>query len=126
VEADGYLTAITSVVIEPDETYTQNFSLTPTTTEPTQGPHIELWQLGAASLAIIGATTLFLLWRSRRGYLKEIKKTEYKNTLEIARLETRLRELDNLLHKGLLSKEKYETLRREAEDELAKIRSLKS
>lgn len=126
VEADGYLTAITSVVMEPDETYTQDFSLTPTTTESTQGPHIELWQLGAASLAIIGAAALFLLWRSRRGYLKEIKKTEYKNTLEIARLETRLKELNNLLHKGLLSKEKYETLRREAEDELAKIRSLKS
>ena len=126
VEAEGYITANTSVVIEPNETYTQNFSLMPTTTEPTQGPHIELWQLGAASLAVIGAVALFLLWRSRGGYLKEIKKAEYKNTLEIIRLETGLRELDNLLQKGLLRKEKYETLRREAEDELARIRSLKS
>jgi hypothetical protein len=126
VEADGYITANTSVVIEPNETYTQDFSLTPTTTEPTQRLHIELWQLGAASLAVIGAVALFLLWRSRKGYLKEIKKAEYKNTLEIARLETRLKELDNLLQKGLLSEEKYEILRREAEDELARIRSLKS
>ncbi len=125
VEADGYITANTSVIIEPNETYTQNFSLKPKT-EPTQRLPIELWQLGAAFLAIIGAIALFLLWRSRRGYLKEIKKAEYKNTLEIARLETRLKELDNLLQKGLLSKKKYETLRREAEDELARIRSLKS
>ena len=126
VEASGYITAQTSVVAEPDETYTQNFVLTPETTEPLQRIPIELWQLGAASLTVIGATALLLLWRSRKGFLREIKKTEYKNTLEIVRLEASLKKLDNLLQKGFLSKERYETLRREAEDELARIRSLKS
>lgn len=125
VEASGYITAQTSVVAESAVTYIQNFSLTPETTEATQHFPIELWQLGAASLTIIGATTLFLLWRSRNSFLKEIKKTDYKNTLEIARLEASLKELDNLLQKGFLSKERYETLRRETEDELARIRSLK-
>ncbi|UCC58870.1 MAG: carboxypeptidase regulatory-like domain-containing protein [Candidatus Bathyarchaeum sp.] len=126
VEASGYNTAQTSVVVGSDETYIQNFSLTSQTTEPTEHYPIELWQLGAGALTATGATALFLLWRSRRGYLKEIKKTEYKNTLEIVRLEASLKELDNLLQKGLVSRERYETLRRETEDELARIRSLKS
>jgi len=126
VEASGYNIAQTSMVIEPDETYTQNFSLTPETTEPTQHFPIELWQLGAGALTVIGAIALLLLWRSRKGFLKEIKKTDYKNTLEIVRLKASLKKLDNLLQKGFLSKERYETLRREAEDELARIRSLKS
>ena len=126
VEASGYITAQTSVVLEPAETYTQDFSLTPETTVPHQRIPIELWQLGAGSLTVIGATALLLLWRSRRSFLREIKKTEYKNTLEITRLEASLKKLDNLSQKGLLSKEKYESLRRKAEDELAKIRSLKS
>ncbi len=126
VEASGYIIAQTSVVAEPDETYTQNFSLTPETTVPPQRIPIELWQLGAASLAVIGATALLLLWRSRRGFLREIKKNEYKNTLEIVRLEASLKKLDSLLQNGFLSNERYETLRREAEDELARIQSLKS
>ncbi|MDH5691460.1 MAG: hypothetical protein OEY81_08540, partial [Candidatus Bathyarchaeota archaeon] len=67
-----------------------------------------------------------LLWRSRRHYLKEIKKTEYKNTLETVRLEANLKKLDNLLEKGFLSKERYENVRREIEDELARIRNLRS
>jgi hypothetical protein len=126
VEASGYNTAQTSVVLEPDETYTQNFSLTTKTTEPPQRIPIELWQLGAGSLTVIGATALLLLWRSRRHFLKEIKKTEYKNTLEIVRLEANLKKLDNLLQKGFLSKERYETVRRKIEDELARIRNLRS
>ena len=126
VEASGYNTAQTSVVLEPDETYTQNFSLTPETTVPPQRFPIELWQLGAGSLIVIGATALLLLWRSRRSFLKEIKKTEYKNTLEIFRLEANLKKLDNLLQKGFLSKERYENVRREIEDELARIRNLRS
>jgi hypothetical protein len=126
VEASGYITAQTSVVAESNVTYIQNFSLTPETTEPTQHFPIEMWQLGAGALTVIGAIALLLLWRSRRGFLKEIKKTEYKNTLEIVRLEASLKELDNLLQKGFVSKERYETLRRETEDELARIRSLKS
>jgi len=123
VEASGYNITQTSVVVEPDETYTQNFSLTPKTTVPPQRIPIELWQLGAVSLTVIGATALLLLWRSRKSFLKEIKKTEYKNTLEIVRLEASLKKLDNLLQKGFLSKERYETLRREAEDELARIQA---
>ncbi|MCW3976895.1 MAG: carboxypeptidase-like regulatory domain-containing protein [Candidatus Bathyarchaeota archaeon] len=126
VEASGYITAQASVVVEAAVTYIQNFSLTPETTEPLQRIPIELWQLGAVSLAVIGATALLLLWRSRKSFLKEIKKTEYKNTLETVRLEANLKKLDNLLQKGFLSKERYETVRREIEDELARIRSLKS
>lgn len=126
VEASGYITSQTSVVAESAVTYIQNFSLTPETTEPTQHFPIEMWQLGAGALTAIGATALFLLWRSRRGYLKEIKKTDYKNTLEVVRLEASLKELDSLLQKGFVSKERYETLRRKTEDELARIRSLKS
>lgn len=126
VEASGYITAQTSVVAEPAKTYTQNFLITPKTTVPPQRIPIELWQLGAVSLTVIGATALLLLWRSRKSFLKEIKKTEYKNTIEIVRLEASLKKLDNLLQKGFLSKERYETLRREAEDELARIQSLKS
>lgn len=126
VEASGYITAQTSVVAESNVMYIQNFALTPETTEPTRHFTIEMWQLGAGALTAIGATALLLLWRSRRGYLKEIKKTEYKNTLETVRLEASLKELDNLLQKGFVSKERYETLRRETEDELARIRSLKS
>jgi hypothetical protein len=126
VEASGYNIAQTSVVLEANETYTQNFSLTPKTTEPTQRFPIEIWQLGVGSLIIIGATALLLLWRSRRHFLKEIKKTEYKNTLETVRLEANLKKLDNLLQQGFLSKERYETVRRKIEDELARIRNLRS
>ena len=126
VEASEYIIAQTSVVVEPAEKYTQNFSLTHETTVPPQRIPIELWQLEVGSLTVIGATALLLLWRSRKSFLKEIKKTEYKNTIEITRLEASLKELDNLLQKGFLSRERYETLRREAEDELARIRSLKS
>jgi hypothetical protein len=126
VEASGYIIAQTSVILEADETYTQNFALTPKTTVPPERIPIELWQLGAASLTVIGATALLLLWRSRKSFLKEIKKTEYKNTLEIVRLEANLKKLDNLLQKGFLSKERYEAVRREVENELARIQSLKS
>jgi len=126
VEASGYIIAQTSVVVESAETYTQNFSLTPETTVPPQRFPIEIWQLGVGSLIIIGATALLLLWRSRRHFLKEIKKTEYKNTLEIVRLEANLKKLDNLLQQGFLSKERYETVRRKIEDELARIRNLRS
>ena len=126
VEASGYITIQTSVVAEPDETYTQNFSLTPKNIMPPQSSPVELWSLGAVSLTVIGATALLLLWRSRKGFLREIKETDYRNTLEIVRLETSLKELDNLLQKGFMSKERYDTLRGEAEDELARIRRQKS
>jgi hypothetical protein len=130
VEAAGYVTAQTSVITEPAETYTQNFALTAENDEPEPPPQqpdqIELWQLVAAAVSAVGAAVLFLLWRSRKGFLREIKETDYRNTLEIVRLESRLEELDNLLQKGFVSKEKYEALRKEAEDELARIRKTKS
>jgi hypothetical protein len=126
VEASGYTIAQTSVVAEPDETCTQNFSLTPQNDVPPQSIPVELWSLGAVSLTVIGATAVLLLWRSRKGFLREIKETDYRNTLEIVRLETSLKELDNLLQKGFVSKEKYATLRGEAEDELTRIRRQKS
>jgi len=126
VEASGYTIAQTSVVAEPAKTCTQNFSLTPKNDVPPQSIPVELWWLGAVSLTVIGATALLLLWRSRKGFLIEIKETDYRNTLEIVRLETSLKELDNLLQKGFVSKERYDTLRGEAEDELTRIRRQKS
>ncbi len=126
VEASGYTIAQTSVVAEPAKTCTQNFSLTPKNDVPPQSIPVELWSLGAVSLTVIGATAVLLLWRSRKGFLIEIKETDYRNTLEIVRLETSLKELDDLLQKGFVSKEKYTTLRGEAEDELTRIRRQKS
>jgi hypothetical protein len=126
VEASGYTVAQTSVVAEPAKTYTQNFSLTPKTNMQPQRIPVEHWLLGAGSLTAIGATALFLLWRSRRSFMREIKETDYRNTLETVRLESSLKELDNLFQKGFVSKERYETLRGEAEDELARIRRPKN
>ncbi len=126
VEASGYITVQTSVVAEPAKTCTQNFSLTPKDNILAQSSSVELWWLGAVSLTVIGATALLLLWRSRKGFLREIKETDYRNTLEIVRLETSLKELDNLLQKGFVSKEKYDTLQGETEDELTRIRRQKS
>ena len=129
VAASGYVSAQTSVAAEPDETITQNFSLTPENTVPAppeQPAQVELWQLVAAALSAVGAIALFLLWRSRKGFLREIKETDYRNTLEIVRLESRLKELDSLLQRGFMSKEKYEILRKETEDELARIQKTKS
>jgi len=126
VEASGYNITQTSVVAEPAKTCTQNFSLTPKDNIPAQSSSVELWWLGAVSLTVIGATALLLLWRSRKGFLREIKETDYRNTLEIVRLETSLKELDNLLQKGFVSKERYDTLRGEAEDELTRIKRQKS
>lgn len=128
VEASGYVVAQTSVVTEPAETAIQNFSLTPENDvpEPQQPAQVELWQLVVAVLSAVGAVALFLLWRSRKGFLREIKETDYLNTLEIVRLESRLEELDKLRQKGFVSTEKYEELRKETEDELKRIRKTKS
>ncbi|MCW4016475.1 MAG: carboxypeptidase regulatory-like domain-containing protein [Candidatus Bathyarchaeota archaeon] len=125
VEVSGYNSSQTSVITEQSKTYTQNFSLTPNNAA-TQQSAIELWQLGAGALVIIGAIALILLWRSRRGFLKEIKETDYRNSLEILRLKSSLKELDKLLQKGVISKEKYETMKQETENELAKNRRAKT
>lgn len=132
VEATGYNTTETSIVTEADQTYIQNFLLTAEETEipppetPQDSDFIDLWQLGLAALAVLGTFAVFLLWRSRKGFLKEIKETDYRKTLELVRLESRLKELDNLLQKGILSKEEYELLKTETENEIEKIRRLES
>ena len=77
-------------------------------------------------LALFGVTAYIIVRRRRRRIPEEIKETEYKITLEDARLEAELQELDNLLEKGAISRERYEVMRREIEDELTKIRGLKS
>lgn len=126
VEASGYRLAQTSVVAEPAGTYTQDFSLTPISNVLPPFIPTELWQVAIGSLTVFGATACVLLWRRRRRFRREIKETEYRTTLEDVRLEVMLQELDNLLQKGLLSRERYETMRGEMEDELTRIRSLKS
>lgn len=77
-------------------------------------------------LTLLGVTAYILMRRRRRHIREEIKETEYRITLEEARLEAMLQELYNLLGKGVLSMERYEAIRREIEDELTKIRGLKS
>ena len=126
VEASGYRLAQTSVVAEPPGTYTPDFFLAPIANVPPPLIPIELWQVAIGSLTVFGATGYVLLWRRRRRFRREIKETEYKTSLEGVRLEAMLQELDNLLQKGLISRERYETMRGEMEDELTRIRSLKS
>jgi hypothetical protein len=124
VEAAGYNTTLTAVGVEPDKATTQNFSLTPSTTEepqPEPDNGLEVLQIGLVLLAAIGGAALLLLWRSRKRAMKTIKKTEYKKSLEKVRLKAELEELDNLLQKGLLTKEEHEKLRRQTEEELSKI-----
>jgi len=77
-------------------------------------------------LTLFGVTAYILMRRRRRHIHEEIKETEYRITLEEARLEAMLQELYNLLGKEVISMERYEAIRREIEDELTKIRGLKS
>jgi hypothetical protein len=129
VEADGYNTTLTAVGVEPEKDTTQNFSLTPSTSEEPQEEldnGLELWQIGLVLLAAVGAAALLLLWRSRKRFMKKIKKGDYKKSLEKVRLEAELEELDKLLQKGLLSKEEHEKLRSQTEEELSKISDAKS
>jgi len=125
VEVSGYNPSQTSIVADPAGTYTQDISLTPM---PIVTPPLvpsELWQLAIGSLTILGATTYIVLWRRRRRVRKEIKETEYRIALQDVKLEAMLRELDNLQQKGLISSERYGTMRNEIEEELTKIRGLK-
>jgi len=77
-------------------------------------------------LALFGVTAYTIVRGRRRRIREEVKETEYRITLEDARLEAALQELDNLLEKGIISRERYEVMRREIEDELTRIRGLKS
>ena len=77
-------------------------------------------------LALFGVTAYIIVRRRRRRIPEEVQETEYRITLEDAKLEAELQELDNLLEKGVISRERYEVMRREIEDELTKIRGLKS
>ncbi|MFQ6081416.1 MAG: SHOCT domain-containing protein [Candidatus Bathyarchaeia archaeon] len=77
-------------------------------------------------LALFGVTAYIVVRGRRRRVREEIKETEYRITLEVARLEAVLQELDSLLERGVISRERYEAMRREIEDELTKIRGLKS
>ena len=92
----------------------------------------DAWQVAMPYVVPMGLLTLFgvtayIIVRGRRRRIREeIKETEYRITLEDARLEAALQELDNLLEKGVISRERYEAMRREIEDELTKIRGLKS
>ncbi|MFQ6086402.1 MAG: hypothetical protein ACE5OY_09150 [Candidatus Bathyarchaeia archaeon] len=100
------------------------------TTSPPPAPH-EVWQVVMPYVVPMGLLTLFgvtayIIVRGRRRRIREeIKETEYRITLEVARLEAALQELDNLLEKGVISRERYEAMRREIEDELTRIRGLK-
>lgn len=90
----------------------------------------DLWPAVMPYVVPMGLLTLFgvtayVIVRGRRRRIREgIKETEYRITLEDARLEAALQELDNLLEKGVISRERYEAMRRGIEDELTKIRGL--
>ncbi len=92
----------------------------------------DMWQVAMpyvvpmGLLALFGVTAYVIIRGRRRRIREEIKETEYRITLEDARLEAALQELDNLLEKGVISRERYEAMRRKIEDELTKIRGFKS
>jgi hypothetical protein len=77
-------------------------------------------------LALFGVTAYIIVRGRQRRAREEIKETEYRITLEVARLEAALQGLDTLLEKGVISRERYEAMRRKIEDELTRIRGLKS
>ena len=101
---------------------------------PSPAPPVlpDVWQVPMSYVVPMGLLTLFgvtayIIVRGRRRRIREeIKETEYRITLEVARLEAALQELDNLLEKGVISRERYEAMRRGIEDELTKIRGLKA
>jgi len=115
-----------SVTMDTDHTLRAVF-----TTSPPPAPS-DVWQvampyvMSMGLLGLLGVTTYIIVKRRRRRIREEIKETEYRITLEDARLEATLQELDILLKKGVISRERYEAMRREIEDELTKIRGLKS
>ena len=124
---DGTTSPIRSMDLTKDTAITAYY--TPSTPIPSVPPPLiptELWQMAIGSLTVFGATAYVLLWRRQRHVRREIKEMEYRTTIEGVRLEAMLQELDNLLQKGLISRERYETMREEIEDELTRIRSLKS
>ena len=86
-----------------------------------------MFYIGLMGLLTLFGVIAYILMRGRRRHIREeIKETEYRITLEEAKLEAMLQELYNLLGRGVISMERYEAMRREIEDELMKIRGLKS
>jgi hypothetical protein len=77
-------------------------------------------------LALVGGTGLFLLWRSRKRFMKKIKRTEYKKSLEKVRLTAAIEELDRLHKKKLLSYKDYKQMRKQLQEEIGKTSESKS
>ncbi|MDG6222994.1 MAG: carboxypeptidase-like regulatory domain-containing protein [Candidatus Bathyarchaeota archaeon] len=125
VEAEGYNTTLTALAVEPNNDHTQNFALSSATTKD-EGGELEAWQIGLVVLTLIGATMLLMLWRSRKRFMKKIKKTEYKKSLEKVRLNASLQELKDLRQKGLLSEKAYEEMQKQLKEDLAKIMETKN
>ncbi|MCW4021677.1 MAG: carboxypeptidase-like regulatory domain-containing protein [Candidatus Bathyarchaeota archaeon] len=125
VEAEGYNTTLTAIGVEQNKDYTQNFALPLTATED-KNENLDTLQIILIILALIGTTGLLLLWRSRKRFMKKIKKTEYKKTLEKARITAGLEELDSLHQKKLLRDKDYEEMRKKLQEDLNKISTTKN
>jgi len=123
---DGDINSEKTVNLQADMSLVATYKLLP---PPASS---DLWPAVMSYVGLMGLLTLFgvisyILIKGRRRYIREeIKETEYRITLEEARLEAMLQELYNLLGRGVISMERYEAMRREIEDELTKIRGLKS
>jgi len=111
---------------EPEDEIRVSDVTPPPVTPPGAGQVAMPYVVPIGLLALFGVTAYIIVRRRRRRIREEIKETEYKITLEDARLEAELQELGSLLEKGVISRERYEVMRREIEDELTKIRGLKT
>jgi len=115
----------------PPESYNPEDEIHVSDVTPPPAPP-DVWQVAMpyiapmGLLALFGVTAYIIVRGRRRRIREEVKETEYRITLEDARLEAAFQELDNLLEKGVISRERYEVMRREIEDELTKIRGLKA
>jgi len=105
----------------------------PSSPSPTSPPPTppDMWQMAIPYILPIGLFALFgltayVVMERRTRMRKEIKEAEYIITLQDSKLEAMLQELDKLLQRRLISRETYEAMRREIEDELMRIRRLKS
>jgi len=125
--SDGDLNPEKTVDLQADTSLVATYKLL---TPPPAPP--DVWQVAMPYIVPMGLLTFFgvtayIIVRGRRRRIREeVKETEYRITLEDARLEAALQELDNLLEKGVISRERYKVMRREIEDELTRIRGLKA
>jgi len=120
--SDGNLNPEKTIDLKADISLVAIYKLlTPPPTRP------DVWQVAMPYVVPIGLLTLFgvtayiIVRGKRRRIREEIKETEYRITLEVAKLEAALQELENLLENGVISKEKYEAMRKEIEDDLRKF-----